>query len=166
MADDNARPRRRGDSALPAGVRRARCSRCGFPVWRARIDPEASRLPGWRSRVIMLEPHRAGGGVILTSAGLAVFSGRFPGEFSKHNCPGRVAACKYCGRPVRVLNAPPGPGERLAVVDADPDPGGPVGIDAGGYATRDPGGGPRYRWHAKHESSTAALMREVPGGAR
>ena len=89
----------------------------------------------------------------LNRAGLAVFTGRFPGDFERHRCPAAVAPCKYCRAPVRLLSQPPAADEPLAVVDADPDPHGVVVVDRHGYAVRDPDHavpGTRYRWHTKH----------------
>ncbi len=155
---------------VPAGVREIRCKHCGIRAWIARLHPEARAARGRPGGVILLEPFRmeGAGNVVLTRDGLATFSGRFPGEFAAHMCPTRISSCKYCGRAVRMLHQPPGAAERLAVLDAEPDPRGPVVVNEDGYAVRDPhftAGGERFRWHDKHGGGeTEALMRETPGG--
>jgi len=142
-------------TTLPAGVREQTCSRCGLPVWRARTDPRSAARARWRNPIILLAPHPdEGGNITLNRDGLAVFTGRFPGEYARHHCPATVSTCKYCDEPVRVLAQPPGATETLAVVDADPDPGGLVAVNPAGYALFDPGhtiDGARYRWHTSHE---------------
>jgi hypothetical protein len=76
------------------------------------------------------------------------------GDCCRHACPARITPCKYCREPVRVLHQPPEAPERLAVVDAEPDPEAFVVLDEYGHAVVDrelrlPG--PRYRWHTKHD---------------
>ena len=138
----------------PPGLNLVTCHRCGLPVWLARLDPQAMVKAGYRGTSILLIPgHSERGNVQLNQAGRAVFTGRYPGNLERHRCPARVASCKYCRGPVRVLGQPPGEREALAVVDADPDPDGIVVVNEHGYAVRDPDyavPGARYRWHSMH----------------
>jgi len=165
-------------SWVARGVAEATCNDCGLPAWRARLSGEAQARAGYRSPVVLLEPRRADGepgGVVVGGDGLAVFSGKFPGQFAKHNCPAKVRRCKHCGAPVRVLSQPPGSPGRLAVLDADEDPGGIVAVDQRGYAVRDPDRaveGPRYRWHVRHvpadrgaDVNVGHLMTKPPTGS-
>ena len=171
------RPASRGDR-VARGVYETTCTDCGLAVWRARLSPEAQARAGYRSSGVMLEPRRADGehgGVLIGGDGLAVFTGRYPGEYMKHNCPAKVSRCKYCSQSIRVLNQPPGSPERLAVLDADEDGGSAVAIDERGYAVHDPDHqieGPRYRWHVRHDPADRGaavnfghLMTRRPGGS-
>jgi hypothetical protein len=139
----------------PDHLREQTCQRCGLLVWQARLDPAVMIRVGYRGSSILLLPHPSQrGNVRLNRAGLAVFTGRFPGDFERHRCPAAVSPCKYCHVPVRVLSQPPGAAEAMAVVDAAPDPRGVVAVNALGYAVHDPDhavAGDRYRWHDKHE---------------
>ncbi len=145
------------DPQVARGIYETTCNDCGLPAWRVRLSGEAQARAGYRSPSILLEPRRADGepgGVVVGGDGRAAFSGKFPGEYAKHNCPARVSRCKHCGEPVRVLNQPPGSPGRLAVLDADEDPASIVAVDERGYAVVDPDhqvDGPRYRWHEKHD---------------
>jgi hypothetical protein len=142
----------------PRGVREVTCTGCGTPVWLARLSESSKARAGYHRSAIPLEPacyaQGAGGGNIeFNGDGYAVFTGRFPGRYVHHQCPARVVACKHCRAPVRVLNQPPGEPERLAVVDADEDPGGAVVVGEHCWAVHDPRHvmqGARYRWH-KHD---------------
>lgn len=135
------------------------CRRCGLTVWRASLDADTAVKAGYRSTTILLLPHvSTRGNITINRDGLAVFTGRHPGDLERHRCPASVTRCKYCHQPIRVLAQPPGADEILAVVDADPDPRGVVAVDQAGYAIRDPGHalpGDRYRWHTKHEREAA-----------
>jgi hypothetical protein len=132
------------------------CQRCGLPAWKTRLNPDAMRKAGYSNNTVLLAPRRSErGNLTVNRAGLAVFTGRFPGTLERHRCPAAVARCKYCAEPVRILAQPPGAEEVLAVVDADPDPAGMVAVNPAGYAVRDPGRavpGARYRWHTLHEA--------------
>ncbi len=159
------------------GIYETACRECGLAVWRARLSPQAQARAGYRSPVLLLEPRRAdgeSGGVVIGADGLAAFSGKFPGQFAKHNCPAKVARCKHCGQPIRVLHQPPGSPGRLAVLDADEDPASIVAVDGRGYAVVDPEhqiAGPRYRWHTLHVPADrgagtdfSRLITQRPGG--
>ena len=162
------------------GVYETTCNDCGLPAWRVRLSPEAQARAGYRSAAVLLEPRRADGepgGVVVGGDGLAAFSGKYPGQYAKHNCPARVVQCKRCGAAIRVLNQPPGSPSRLAVLDADEDPDSVVAVDEHGYAVRDPDRrieGPRYRWHALHvppadrrgaDVDVSRLMTTKPSGS-
>jgi len=156
------------------GVSEITCNACGLTVWRARLTPEAMVKAKFRSQFVFLEPRHADGDgdLVINSAGLATWSGKFPGDYAVHKCPARVVPCKHCSQPIRVLHQPPGSPEILAVLDADEDPDAIVAVDGRGYAVRDPGHqvpGARYRWHERHGRAAEdfrSLMTQRPGGAR
>jgi hypothetical protein len=164
-----------GGNGVPPG-RKITCKRCGIPALLIRAHPDTIAQRGRRSKVLILEPlPRPGRGqVVITPAGLARFSQRFPGDYITHLCPAVITPCRHCGDPVRILHRPPGAPEPLALVGARPDPDGIIVISSRGHAVCDPGfvmDGPRYSLHTGHAASststgTAALMREVPRGAR
>jgi hypothetical protein len=139
------------NTQLPPGVRAITCRHCGRPAWLARLAPEMIRSSS-RTKVIILEPCQLDGlgNVVLTQEHRAVFTGKFPGDLSRHRCPGLISNCKYCSAAVRILQQPPGSAERLAVLAPDPDPAGMIVITPEGWAVPDRDRrlpGDRYLWH-------------------
>jgi hypothetical protein len=143
---------------LPIGLTQVTCRDCGLPVWQGRVDPEVMRKAGWRSQSVFVAPLIAAperGDMMVNSSGLVVFTKppRYPGNLERHRCPGKVARCKYCSEPVRILAQPPGSDEILAVVDAESDPRSFLVVNRAGYLVRDDEHvitGDRYRWHTIH----------------
>jgi hypothetical protein len=143
---------------LPAGIREQFCNACGTLIWTAPLSPAAAermrRHLGWIIKLERGVQADDGQSNMALFGGEIVFVAHGDGQYVKHACPAAVTSCKYCGEPIRIVHQPPGAEQRLAVLDADPDPLAIMTIDGRGYAIVDrervmPT--PHYRWHKKHE---------------
>lgn len=128
---------------------------CGISVLQVRLSEASKQHTGWASSTVLLEKQQTPGmGSIRVENDAAHVRAVGSGDYWVHRCPAKVSVCKYCGEHVRVLNQPfAGRAERLAVVDAKPNPGGTIALNEDGHAVHDPefrilGG--RFLWHRRH----------------